>query len=460
MHNKTILKNISWLSLQDIPSQIIGIVFYMVLARQWGESILGLYAYIFSVMTIVSLLLDFGFGSFLWRKWSISSDTLHNDLEQLFGARIVLISFVSLGLFFYVYHVDRGWSIFLLLAYVYTLLDSIRMVPVLYFQAKNEFHKVFAINIVDRILPLLLGIGIIFAHGSLLLLFIGFILSRVISLLVAALFFPNLKGFRPQFGHGVTLLKNNFTIFIISLLTFIYFKVDIIMIRHLLDITSVGLYSSAYRIIDSLIVVPTFFIYAAFPTLTNLHNTNNKKHLQELLEGAMKYLSIISVFVAVFFSFYAKEILSFLYKNEYLGAASSLQILGWAVVFYFLTSPLIYSIFSSKKDGVLLFRLVLLTSLNIGLNFVLIPKLGIQGAAISTLTTEVVSFLALFSFARMTLSFGWIAKIALASITLAIGLQTTHYLLFPTLIIGGLVYLSLLYALGVFKGIKMPSTQA
>ena len=109
-----------------------------------------------------------------------------------------------------------------------------------------------------------------------------------------------------------------------------------------------------------------------------------KKNMSRLF-GIVLYLSIIqSIFVSVF----AKIILYIMYGSDYMGATSTLQIIIWYTSFsYFGAVRNVWILAEEKQKYLWIITLVGMVA-NIGLNIVLIPAHGINGAALATLLTQ------------------------------------------------------------------------
>jgi O-antigen/teichoic acid export membrane protein len=120
---------------------------------------------------------------------------------------------------------------------------------------------------------------------------------------------------------------------------------------------------------------------------------------------------------------FAEPIISFLASDEFLPAAKTLRILSFALVLIWVNNMLNHALMAIGKQVMVLWVDLAGLAVNVGLNLILIPRLGFNGAAISTIVTEFTLFLAVLFMVTKNLgylpSFGAAAK--LAPVALAAG---------------------------------------
>jgi O-antigen/teichoic acid export membrane protein len=145
----------------------------------------------------------------------------------------------------------------------------------------------------------------------------------------------------------------------------------------------VGIYAAGYRIgmIMHFLVTLTSLVY--FPYAMKMAK---EPQAQEINRNMFKYYIICgAVFGAIIIS-YSQEIFHFIMDAEYLAS--------YKIVFAGVISSFLYGIFNiininfyaRKKAGNITLAVLLGSILNIVLNFVLIPKYGIYGAGIASIT--------------------------------------------------------------------------
>ena len=161
------------------------------------------------------------------------------------------------------------------------------------------------------------------------------------------------------------------------------------MLGNMLDKASVGYYSAALTISTLWSMIPTALIQSISPILYDAAKRNRELYLRRLRQSyAILFWmnAIYSIFVGVF----AHWIILLLYGKDYLAGTVALRIVVW---YYGLSTMSVLNQVYLANDGknkyINLFCIAGLIT-DVILNFVLIPIMGINGAAIATLITHLV----------------------------------------------------------------------
>jgi O-antigen/teichoic acid export membrane protein len=189
-----------------------------------------------------------------------------------------------------------------------------------------------------------------------------------------------------------TALKNLFIqslpITLMGLLTQLYVRVDVVMLKWFLGEEQVGIYATAYKLLDYLMVLSGMMTIAFFPVLSKLVAKNQEKFQQLYRKNILAYFKIFFP-LTILIALIARPLIQIFYGTPYLEAQLSLQILMLAALFAYLNAPSGSILVSLKKQTLYLAGVALSFLVNFSLNLVLIPRLGIEGAAISTVFTEI-----------------------------------------------------------------------
>jgi len=221
-----------------------------------------------------------------------------------------------------------------------------------------------------------------------------------------------LAHWKVSISKAKELISQSWMIYLGSFFAVIYLKVDQLMLRWLANTNEVGQYAVASQISEAFYFIPTAIVVSFFPRLISLHKQSIllfNLRLQHLFDS-LTALSLVLI-IAVSISF--QHLLPILFGAAYSGSISILIVHIWSGVFIFQRA-----LFSKwiLIEGLLEFSLITQgfgALANIGLNFLLIPKLGGIGAAYATLFSyATASFLSLFFYKKtrpvfwqMTLAF-------------------------------------------------------
>ncbi len=158
---------------------------------------------------------------------------------------------------------------------------------------------------------------------------------------------------------------------------------DTFLVGFFLSSAHVGLFNYALVISIILVVITASFIVILLPINSELYASNNKNEMNRLYYTVSKWLFFIlfPLFLVIFF--FPETIVSIVFGSEYVGVAKILRILSCG---YFVNASfgiwitIIYAIGKTKID--LYLKIIAIVS-NIVLSIILIPRLGLIGAAIS-----------------------------------------------------------------------------
>ena len=186
--------------------------------------------------------------------------------------------------------------------------------------------------------------------------------------------------------------KSLASLLIINIATLIYFKIDIVMLRHLgSGLQEVGYYSAGSRLMEGLIFMHLPFatvLFREMRTRTSYPKKFTKYILKLFLFGSAS--PIIIVLIGWFFS---KEILRICYGADFIDASPLLNLL--LISFFFMIPNLVLTQATLAIDREYFYAKVTCAAAltNIGLNLYLIPAMGAKGAAIGTISTEMLLML-------------------------------------------------------------------
>lgn len=174
----------------------------------------------------------------------------------------------------------------------------------------------------------------------------------------------------------------------VNLAVQIYIRSDITLLGFLRSDREVGIYSIISKIYTIIKALLNAVIVVMLPRLSNYEGKNNAayEHLLSQLMNCLIYL-IFPCVTGLFFL--SEDILFLVGGNEYLCGKITLQILCLALVFAVLACFYTNGILVVKrKDNGFFVATVISAVLNILLNWILIPHMGMNGAALTTVIAE------------------------------------------------------------------------
>lgn len=389
---RTIFKNMSWLLISQIILSICGFIWTVLIARYLGVSDYGILGFAISFTGIFAITADFGINTHIVRHISTDYESASKYLGNTFPLK-ALFSIGTLILTLVILIFIKSDKITIII----TLLFSIEMIIKTFigllngtFQAIEEGKYQGIGNIILNILLLIFIIFSIFADLGLYGIAISYIVANLIAL-VYEYYSLSKHVVKPKFEIDKTFCKQitmaSLPFAIGGLLFSIYYSIDVVMLTNLVGNYATGIYNASYKLISILTLFYGTYGAVIFPVMSKLYK-NNKLLLTISFEKSLKYLMLIIIPLAMSTMFYSQDIIQLIYGHEYDAASSVLSILIWTVCLLFVNGACNFLLNASHKEVTVTKIYAIAAIFNIVLNFILIPPLSYNGAAITTVLSD------------------------------------------------------------------------
>ncbi|MEI6594768.1 MAG: flippase, partial [Bacteroidota bacterium] len=195
----------------------------------------------------------------------------------------------------------------------------------------------------------------------------------------------NVFDWKFSFSEAKELLTHAWPIIISSLMMMVYQKMDQILIKRFLDLSMVGNYSAAIRMSEASYFIPVAICAAVFPGIVNARDNKElqTKRLTQLYSILIWSALIISVGGFIF----GDWVINFLYKEKFALAAPVFKIHIWSTIPIFFSTAWGIWMLAENKQKLIIFLQVISLVACFFLNINLIPKFGINGAAVAVVGT-------------------------------------------------------------------------
>lgn len=385
------LKNTSWIMVGKIYQMIMFLIVGMFVARYLGPKNYGIINYTLSFVAFFSTLCTLGLDVTIMDEFMIRPDSQGTTIGSAIAMRLI-VGFISTGLliciFYKMYPSDYTMLMIIILQAIAIIFQSFDILGSWYL-SKLESKKTTIIQIISCTIMTLYQIIIIKMSKNI----VWFAFTKSLDVMVMGILLMILynidknQKLRISYNLCKQMLKKSYHFIISGLMVIIYAQADKIMIGSMLDESSVGLYSVAIAICGLWSVIPASIINSSRVIIMKEKRINEAMYIKRLKQ---LYATIIwlSIAYGIFVTIFSRLIIILLYGKAYLRAQSALLIVVWYCSFSYLGSAKnIWMICENKQKYEKWFTLAGVC-LNIFLNFILIPKLGINGAAIATLITQ------------------------------------------------------------------------
>jgi O-antigen/teichoic acid export membrane protein len=326
---------------------------------------------------------------------------------------------------------------------------------------------------------LLYTIANLFKLTSVLLMTLWFILSRKMGLegiylaqvignilFVLVLLGYTVKNSRVYFDRTVLMSMNayGFPLLMANISAAMLTVIDRFTLNSLSLLKSVALYTLAFKITSVLKLVIADSIKLAIGPM--MFRWMDKPDNKRLYSKMLLYSSYVMMFAIVGISMFSYEIIKVITtSNQYWEAVAIIPILSLSVFFGNMKDITVYGLHIAKKTRIIGLIIILTTLLSLALNILFIPMWDITGAALATLLSQIVYWLACYYFSQKVFFVPYeTRKIAILFLVGAVfsflSLKFNGMNLFPRLTLKTISLISfpfILYFAGFYEKIELQS---
>ncbi|WLR55517.1 polysaccharide biosynthesis C-terminal domain-containing protein [Mesobacillus subterraneus] len=175
-----------------------------------------------------------------------------------------------------------------------------------------------------------------------------------------------------------------------NVLSFINYRADMFIISMFLTPAAVGLYGVAVTIAEKLWIVSQAISSVLYPVISSSTDNESKNKLTGAISRNVLFFSVLGGGV---FYLASNLIFSLLFGEAFDRSSDILKMLLPGIVLFSVDRILSNDLAGRGKPELNMYTSIFTVASNIVLNFLLIPKIGISGAAISTSVTYSLSTL-------------------------------------------------------------------
>ena len=189
-------------------------------------------------------------------------------------------------------------------------------------------------------------------------------------------------------------MKPILVFFAMSCATTVYLNMDTTMLGFIKTDTDVGYYNAAVKIKNMLVGIVTSLGAVLLPRVTVYLEKKEQKRFEDLSVKAIQFVLFSSIPMLVYFTLFAEPSMLLLSGKEYERAILPMQIMLPTLLFIGLTNIMgIQILVPMGKESKVLASVIAGAVVDLVLNMILIPRYSVSGAAIGTVTAEVIVFI-------------------------------------------------------------------
>jgi len=392
---KVFAKQFSWLALADVWGKGVMFILLTIVARL-GTQQLGIYAYILSVVGILSIIGDFGTtGIYIREAKKQPKESLGLLAQFLFLKMIMIALFIVLGgcwLFFS--GVGSSEFLYFFLYSLFIIFDSFTSLFLAYVRVNEQFRYEAIVKICTKVVLLTcLGFMALFGYANLYGVFLSYAIAGFIGALAAGA--SSLSTLVDGFAKGshrprIALIKyafyESFPLGVSGVLWQVYYRIDTLLLRNFKGEITTGYYAASYSVLQLINTVPALGMLVLFPKLVESFQKNPRRYLIQFWKIAGAFFG--SGLILGIVTFFCAPIIPLYYGAEYAESAHLLKILSYSIPALYVNTLLSYGLIVIKKAPTLTLVVLMALIVNCGINIIFIPQYGAYAAAWATVVTE------------------------------------------------------------------------
>lgn len=383
-----------YLTVASIAQKAIAFVYFTLVANQIGKAGQGDYFLALSVTTILSVISDWGLTSVLIREIAHDPSQATKLVRSTLGLKIPLILLGMGGSIGLAVLLNYDLSIIKLVGLA-TLILAADAISLTFFGVLRGLQNLRYESLgifVGQILSAATGLIALRFHPTLTVLILALLVGSTWNAVYSATRVVKHLGWKailPSFDapRAKQLLHLSLAFALAGLFVKVYSYVDSILLKQFLGSEAVGTYSIAYKITYAFQFLPMAFIGGLYPAMASRFASGDKVGVAKIFDDAVWYTIILAVPITFGIASLSSEIVQAFYPKFH-DAAVPLSVMIFALLVLFVDFPVGSLLNAVRKQNVKTTIMGVTMIIDAVLNILLIPRLGIIGAAV----TAVIAF--------------------------------------------------------------------
>ena len=393
LRRKPFIKNTGWIIFERVYQMVVSLFVGLYTARYLGPSNFGIINYVTAFIAFATPVCALGMDGVVVKalvdKTADEGRIIGTSIIMRFAAglasAIVIIAIVAIT--------NPGSQVHLIIALLLSVGVLFRSIEIIefWYQSKLRSKTASIVKVIGYTVMSLYRVALLMLNMS--VEWFAFATSLdilVIAVLYLVLFKKHCKApLKWDWPLGRSLLRGSYHFMLSGVVVVLYSQMDKILIKEILKSEAqVGLYSAANTICSLWFFIPVAIIGSARPVIMALKKTDEKAYLRRLKQ-LYSVIAWSGILVSVVFTVFSKLIIQILYGADYAGAASVLAIMGWYGVFAQLGLARGIWILCENKNKYVKMYTVWGVVVNVSMNLLLLPRIGILGSGIATLAAQI-----------------------------------------------------------------------
>ncbi|WP_346434752.1 flippase [uncultured Methanoculleus sp.] len=386
-------KDVAIIGITQVLTSLGGFILLPLITKTLGAYDYGIWAQISITISLLTPMALLGLSMALVRFLSAEKNIEH--IREGLYSIIVFVLFTGSGISFLVFLLsdllatsifgDIATSPYIRAGSFLILLSALDQLALFYFRVSRQTKTFALLTIFQSFGQFFLVLALLLSGFGLMGVILATLIVNIALFVVAMVRVTAQVGFAiPRFTYLAEYLRYSLPLTPNSLIRWVTDSSDRYLIGFFLGVGSVGVYSAAYAIgnLIQLFISPIQFIL--FPELSRLYDERKSGDVKVYLSYSLKYFLFIAIPAAFGLAVLSKPLLEIFTSTEFVSGSSVIPFIALAGLLAGVFQVIINITHLVKKTQFNLAIHVVAAVINVILNVLLIPMIGILGAAIAT----------------------------------------------------------------------------
>jgi len=405
----TVTQNTSFLTAASVLQKVISFVYFTFVARLIGVENTGIYFFAITFTTIFTVVADFGMGPVLTREAARYPESSERYLNTVFWSKVLfgLVAYLLVIFFINVFNYPVLTKTLVYLSGITMFFDNLHAAFYSIFRArKNLIYE--SIGIVgSQGLTLVIGSLVLFNHWPLYWLILAYTIPSFLNFIFSSVALKRVYNFKYGLNFDSTIFKIflgfAFPFALAGIISRLYSYSDSLIMSKILGPQELGWWSVPYKITFAFQFIPVALSASIYPVMSSLF-LDQKERIGELFLKSWRYLFTIVFPLSFGLMALSSPVIIKLYKPQFSPAIPVLRILLISLIFGYLGFITAATLNATNRQKIQTSLLAVALVANIISNLILLPRIGIIGAAISALLTNILLSVGGFVFCKRVIN--------------------------------------------------------
>ncbi|MDF1584668.1 MAG: flippase [Methyloprofundus sp.] len=365
-------------------------------ARYLGPEQFGIFSYALAFTAIFGGIAKLGLDGIMVRELVNNPENRGVYLGTAFWLKI-LGAFIVIGLMAAIVPFtsnDATTNLFIFIIASGLVFQSFEVVE-FYFQSQVLAKIVSICKVIQLALSSMIKIYLVLSESELIwfVLVTAFdALSLAVSYFIAYKIRKNPAFYRHfDFGIAKQLLKDSWPLIFSAIVVMIYMRIDQIMIKEILGLYEVGIYSAAMRLIEATYFIPAIIVASLFPSIISAKSKSEELYLRRIRRLYFTFVWT-AIVIAVLIFFLSEQLIDLLFGSSYSDSTKVLQAASFLIVLIFISAVHGKWLITEGLQKFTIYYSLVAVSTNVLLNLFFIPDFGVVGAVYASLLSQILPY--------------------------------------------------------------------